>query len=74
MKTKITINLALLLLLGMFLTDFVMVRMTQRDMIRAEMSRGSIFLSAVEKEFTVLFVSENPSPRTIDDDHLDRML
>ena len=74
LRTKITIHLALLLLLGMFLTDFVLVRMTQRDMIRAEMSRGTIFISAVEKELTAFLVSENPSSRTMDVDHLNRML
>jgi hypothetical protein len=40
LKTKITLNLALLLLLGMLSVDFVTTVTAQRNLIRAETSKG----------------------------------
>ncbi len=44
LKTKITITLALLLLVAMFLIDFIVVMTSQRDFIRAEIARGELLL------------------------------
>jgi len=48
LKTNITINLALLLVLAMILIDFVMIIMAQRVMIRFEISKGYFFISGME--------------------------
>lgn len=44
LKIKITVTLALLLLVAMFLIDFIVVITSQRDFIRAEIERGELLL------------------------------
>lgn len=47
-KTNIAINLAILLCAAMLLTDFVMIIIAQRDLVRAEISKGYMIISEVE--------------------------
>jgi two-component system NtrC family sensor kinase len=66
LRTKISINLALLLLLAMFSIDFILVIMTQRDLVRSEISRGSVFISAAEKQIVDFLEAGDDKSRIID--------
>lgn len=48
LRTKIAINIAILLFLGMFLINLVTMVTAKRDLIRSEVSRANIFLAALE--------------------------
>lgn len=48
LKTNITINLAVLLVLAMILIDFVIIITVQRVMLRSEISKGYLFISGIE--------------------------
>jgi len=50
LKTKITVTLALLLLVAMFLIDFIVVMTSQRDSIRAEIERGELLLYTFQQK------------------------
>jgi len=47
LKTNITINLAIMLVLAMILIDFVMIITAQRALQQSEISRGYFFLSGI---------------------------
>jgi len=47
-KTNIAVHLAILLGVAMLLTDFVMIIIAQRDLVRAEISKGYMIISEVE--------------------------
>ncbi len=49
LKTKIAVNLAILLLLAMFLIDFIAVSTSQREIIRSEIARGELFIAVIQK-------------------------
>jgi two-component system NtrC family sensor kinase len=66
LRTKISVNLALLLLFAMFSIDFVLVTMTQRDLVRLEISRVSIFISAMERQIIGFFEAGEDPDRRID--------
>ena len=61
LKTKIAIHLAVLLLIGMVLIDFVMIIVAQKALLQCEISKGYIFLSGVENNFNALSPSKNIS-------------
>lgn len=48
LRTGILVNMAILLLVGMLLIDFVLTIAVQRDLIHAERSRGYLLLTAIE--------------------------
>ena len=48
LKTNITINLAVLLLLAMILIDFVIIITAQRIMLRSEIDKGYLFIAGIE--------------------------
>ncbi len=56
LKTNIVISIVILLLIGMLLTDFVVVRTAQRDMIQDKISKGyfvaSLLGDAISMNFT----------------------
>ncbi len=49
LKTKIAVNLAILLLIAMFLIDFIAVSTSQREIIRSEITRGELFIAVIQK-------------------------
>ena len=59
LKTNIAITLAVILFLGMALTDFIMVIMTQQDMIRHEIDNGNQIISAIEARISNFDENEN---------------
>lgn len=74
LRTKISVNLALLLLLAMFSIDFILVIMTQRDLIRSEISKGNIFISSMERQIiNLLEAGDNPG-RKIDREIFSEMI
>ena len=52
LRANILINIAILLSVGMLLTGFVMMMTLQKDVLRSEIARGNLFLSAVEPILT----------------------
>ncbi len=55
LKTNVILTLAILLFLAMLLVDFVLIIMTQRELVRAEIDKGIVLLRTV---------SENMVPET----------
>jgi signal transduction histidine kinase len=49
LKTKIAMNIVMLLIVAMILINLVIVATTQRDLIRAEISKGEMLLSRLEE-------------------------
>jgi len=49
LKTGIFLTLALILALAMMLLDIVMIRMTEKDLLRAEIQRGKVIISSIEQ-------------------------
>ena len=52
LKPNLLITIALLLFLGMALINFVIVLTVQRDLLRAEINRAALLLSAVATQFS----------------------
>jgi len=48
LKTGIFLTLVLILALSMILLDIVMIRMTEKDLLRAEIRRGKVMLGSLE--------------------------
>ena len=46
LKTNVILTLAILLFLAMLLVDFVLIIMTQRQLVRAEIDKGVVLLEA----------------------------
>lgn len=59
LRTNITIHLAILLLFAMFLIDFVVMMLTQRDLIQAEISKGNLLTASIESSLS--FPSDSES-------------
>jgi two-component system NtrC family sensor kinase len=74
LKTNIALYLAILLLLAMVSIDFVMVMMVQRDMIRFEITRGNLILSAIETKMNTFSRFEDNTEHSSTLDDLDRMI
>ena len=53
LKSKIGLNLAVVLLLGMLLIDAVMIASAQNSLIRAVVSKGDFLLSRLQDEFAI---------------------
>lgn len=62
LKPNIAINIAVILLVGMLLIEFVTIITAQRDMIRFEISRGNLLISSF-KESLVNFSAQKPPTR-----------
>jgi len=58
LKTNIAITIAVLLMLSMFLIDFVMIIIAQRNLIRVEISKGNLIISAIEDNLIDYFEPE----------------
>ncbi|MFW6147884.1 MAG: ATP-binding protein [Thermodesulfobacteriota bacterium] len=52
LKTGILLILVLILMAAMILLDIIMIRMTEKDLLRAEIQRGEIILNSVVHTFT----------------------
>jgi signal transduction histidine kinase len=50
LKTGIFVILVIILLSGMILLDVVMIRMTERGMLKAEIEKGEVLLHAIEQD------------------------
>ncbi len=59
LKTNITVQLAVLLLMAMVLTAFVMVILMQKALVSSEMSKGYAFLSGISANKQIRFQSKN---------------
>ncbi len=59
LKAKMAVNIVVLLFVGMILIDLVIVITTQRDLIRAEISKGDMVLSRLEDEALTIALWEN---------------
>ncbi len=59
LKTNITIHLAVLLLFAMLLIDFVVMMLTQRDLVKSEISKGNLLAASIESR--LIFPSDSAS-------------
>jgi sensor histidine kinase regulating citrate/malate metabolism len=59
LKTNITVQLAVLLLMAMILTAFVMAILMQKALINSEMSKGHAFLLGISANKKIHFQSKN---------------
>ena len=59
LKSNIIFNLFLLLALAMLLVDLVMISTAQQELIRAEVARGRIFLSALVQDFAAAWPGDD---------------
>jgi len=59
LKTNIAITMAVILFLAMVLIDFIMVKMTQQDMIHHEIAKGKQILTAIEARINTFSEKEN---------------
>ena len=59
LKTNIAITMAVILFLAMVLIDFIMVIMTQQDMIRHDIVKGKQILTAIEARINTFSEKEN---------------
>jgi signal transduction histidine kinase len=58
LKTNIIISMVILLLIGMLLIDFVMVRTTQREMIQDKISKGYFVASVLRDAISMNFSND----------------
>jgi len=63
LKTGILLILVLILAAAMILLDIVMIRMTEKDLLRAEIQKGKIILRSVEHSFAVGLQDPIPGSR-----------
>jgi two-component system NtrC family sensor kinase len=59
LKTNVALTIAILLVLAMLLVDFVLIMMTQRELVRSEIEKGTVFLDAVAEN---LLEGSDPAP------------
>jgi two-component system, NtrC family, sensor kinase len=59
LKTNIALQLAVLLLMAMILTEFVMVIFMQKALVNSEMSKGYAFLSGISADKQIHFQSNH---------------
>ena len=57
LRTKIAINLAMLLLLAMVLIDLVSVVTVRRELIRSEVSQAELLLAIVKEDLQNIFIN-----------------
>lgn len=74
LKTKIAVNLAILLLVGMVLIDFVAIVTLRKRMIQSEISKGYFFISAIESQLIDFFELKNVTLNTEFMNHLNQMM
>ncbi len=53
LKTKIAVNLSILLLIAMFLIDFIAVSTSQREVLRSETARGDLLVGMLKKSLMI---------------------
>lgn len=74
LKTNIAITIVIILLLSMVLIDFVMIIIAQKDLIRGEISKGNLIISAMENNLIDYFESEKVGMHVDFQKDLDTML
>ncbi|MBU0987988.1 MAG: hypothetical protein KKH68_12125 [Proteobacteria bacterium] len=65
LKTKISVNLAILLVLAMLLIDFVVITTAQQVLVESEISKGYLFISTIE---SILSKDADPEKNILDFD------
>jgi two-component system NtrC family sensor kinase len=73
LKSKITVNLAILLMTGMILIDFVVIITVRKLMVQAELSKGYLFTSAIKNQLMEFYQSESVKPNSGFLDHLNKL-
>lgn len=61
LKSNIAINIAVILLVGMLLIEFVTIITAQRDMIRSEILRGNLLISSFKESLVNFPAQKNPT-------------
>ena len=61
LKSNIAINIAVILLVGMLLIEFVTIITAQRDMIRLEILRGNLLISSFKESLINFSSQKNPT-------------
>lgn len=73
-KSNIAINIAVLLLLGMLLIEFVTIITAQREMIRLEIARGNLLISSFEESLVNFYDQKKKTVELKFQNSFDRML
>ena len=63
LKTNVILTIAILLFLAMLLVDFVLIIMTQKELVRAEINKGIILLDAASKPLVDATADNSPHSR-----------
>ncbi|MDY6792175.1 MAG: ATP-binding protein [Thermodesulfobacteriota bacterium] len=74
LKPNIAINIAVILLVGMLLIEFVTIITAQRDMIRFEISRGNLLISSFKQSLVNFSAQNNPTHHFNLKNRFDRMM
>jgi two-component system, NtrC family, sensor kinase len=74
LKSNIVINIAVILLLGMLLIEFVTIMTAQRDMIRFEISKGNLLISSFKESLINFSTQQNPTHHFDLQHSFDRMI
>ena len=59
-KTGIFAILVIILFMAMILLDFVVVRITERDLLKAEIKRGTVLLRTIEQDIITNYKKQTP--------------
>ena len=62
LKIKVTVNIAIVLILAMILTDLIMIFIGQQDYIRSEVSKGNLVSLMIENKLEFLSEAEKIQP------------
>jgi two-component system, NtrC family, sensor kinase len=74
LKSNIAINIAVILLVGMLLIEFVTIITAQRDMIRFEILRGNLLISSFKESLINFSAQKSPTPHFNLHSSFDRMI
>jgi len=74
LKSNIAINIAVILLVGMLLIEFVTIITAQRDMIRFEILRGNLLISSFKESLVNFSDQKSPTPYFNLKSSFDRMM
>ncbi|OQY13815.1 MAG: hypothetical protein B6I30_02240 [Desulfobacteraceae bacterium 4572_187] len=74
LKSNIAINIAVILLVGMLLIEFVTIITAQRDMIRLEILRGNLLISSFKERLVNFSAQKSPTQHFNLKSSFDRMM
>ena len=74
LKSNIAINIAVILLVGMLLIEFVTIITAQRDMIRFEILRGNLLISSFKESLINFSAQKSSTPHFNLKSSFDRMI